>query len=58
MALRITLERAWIRIQHLLASLGPNKVLLRPRQEQLLRLLKDRGAMTPKELREALCVSK
>jgi len=33
-------------------------VVLRPRQEQLLRLLKDRGAMTPRELREGLGVSK
>ena len=57
-ALRITLERVWIRIQHLQAGSGPKKVLLRPRQEQLLRLLKDRGAMTPKQLREALRVSK
>ena len=57
-ALRITLERVWTRIQHLLASSGPKKVVLRPRQEQLLRLLKDRGAMTPKELREGLRVSK
>ncbi|MBH0188237.1 MAG: MarR family transcriptional regulator [Nitrospira sp.] len=31
---------------------------MRPRQEQLLRLLKDWGAMTPKELREGLRVSK
>ena len=57
-ALRITLERVWTRIQHLQASSGPKKVSLRPRQEQLLRLLKDRGAMTPKELREGLRVSR
>lgn len=57
-ALSVTLERVWVRIQHLQASAGPKKVLLRPRQEQLLRLLKDRGAMTPKELRESLRVSK
>ncbi len=57
-ALRIILERVWTRIQHLQANSGPKKVLLRPRQEQLLRLLKDRGAMTPRELREGLRVSK
>lgn len=57
-ALRITLDRVWTRIQHLQASSGPKKVVLRPRQEQLLRLLKDQGAMTPKELREGLRVSK
>lgn len=57
-ALRVTLERVWTRIQHLQASSGAKKILLRPRQEQLLRLLKDWGAMTPKELREGLRVSK
>lgn len=57
-ALRVTLDRVWIRIQHLGASAAPKKVMLRPRQEQLLRLLKDRRSMTPKEIRESLRVSK
>lgn len=57
-ALRVTLERVWTRIQHLGASAAPKKVMLRPRQEQLLRLLKDRRSMTPKEIRESLRVSK
>ena len=57
-ALHSTLERVWTRIQHLGASTAQNKVILRPRQEQLLRLLKDRRSMTPKEIRESLRVSK
>lgn len=57
-ALRVTLERVWTRIQRLGASASPKKVILRPRQEQLLRLLKDHRSMTPKEIRESLRVSK
>jgi len=57
-ALRVTLDRVWTRIQHLGASAAPKKVMLRPRQEQLLRLLKDRRSMTPKEIRESLRISK
>jgi Fic family protein len=57
-ALHVTLERVWTRIQHISASTAQKKVILRPRQEQLLRLLKDRRSMTPKELRESLRVSK
>ena len=57
-AIRVTLDRVWTRIQHLGANAAPKKVTLRPRQEQLLRLLKDRRSMTPKEIRESLRVSK
>lgn len=57
-ALRVTLDRVWTRIQRLGASAAPKKVMLRPRQEQLLQLLRDRRSMTPKEIRESLRVSK
>jgi Fic family protein len=57
-ALRVTLDRVWTRVQRLGASAAPKKVILRPRQEQLLRLLKDLRSMTPKEIRESLRVSK
>lgn len=57
-ALRVTLDRVWTRIQRLGANAAPKKVMLRPRQEQLLQLLKDRRSMTPKEIRESLRVSK
>src|SRR2546422_261132 len=42
-ALHLTLERVWGRVQHLAAEAGPKKIVLRPKQEQLLRLLKDRN---------------
>ena len=57
-ALRVTLDRVWTHTQRLGASAAPKKVILRPRQEQLLQLLKDRRSMTPKEIRESLRISK
>lgn len=57
-ALHLTLDRVWVRIQQLGAGAASKKVILRPRQEQLLRLLKDRRSLTPKEIRESLRVSK
>jgi Fic family protein len=56
--LRLTLERVWARIQRLAADSGTERVVLRPKQEQLLALLRDRQAMTPREIREALGISK
>jgi Fic family protein len=57
-ALRVTLDRVWTRTQRLGASAAPKNVILRPRQEQLLQLLKDRRSMAPKEIRESLRISK
>jgi len=52
-----TLERAWLRIQAIgVQSAG--KLVLRPRQEQLLSLLRDHGSMAPREIWEALGVSR
>ncbi|UCG42537.1 MAG: Fic family protein [candidate division WOR-3 bacterium] len=56
--LRQTLERVWTRIQRLVAGSSTAGVILRPRQEQLLTMLRDRQSMTPREIREALGVSK
>jgi len=56
--LRITLERVWTRIQKLSARAGKGKLVLRPRQEQLLHLLREHKAMTPREIWDALGVSK
>jgi Fic family protein len=56
--LRLTLARVWTRIQRLAADSGAVKVVLRPKQEQLLALLRDRQALTPREVREAIGVSK
>jgi Fic family protein len=55
--LRQTLERVWMRIQALQVA-ATEKLALRPRQEQLLLLLRDHGGMTPSELWRALGVSR
>jgi Fic family protein len=55
--LRQTLERAWLRIQTFQVS-STEKLVLRPRQEQLLHLLRDHGSMAPGEIWKALGVSR
>jgi Fic family protein len=55
--LRQTLERAWLRIQALNVK-GAGKIVLRPRQERLMQLLRDHGSMTPAGIWEALDVSR
>ena len=57
-ALHQTLEQVWTRIQHLSAETGTKKIVLRPKQEQLLRLLRDRKSLTPQQIREGIGVSK
>ena len=56
--LRMTLERVWTRIQKLSAHAGKAKLVLRPKQEQLLHLLRERKAMTPREIWDGIGVSK
>ena len=56
--LRVTLERIWSRIQKLTARSGKAKLVLRPKQEQLLHLLREHKAMTPREIWDAVGVSK
>jgi len=53
-----TLERVWRRVQTLSASTGKSRLVLRPKQEQVLFLLKANGSMTPRQIWEALGVSK
>lgn len=55
--LRQTLERVWLRIQTLQVK-SSEKLVLRPRQEQLLHLLRDHGGMAPSEIWAALGVSR
>lgn len=55
--LRQTLERAWLRIQTFQVN-STKKLVLRPRQEQLLHLLRDHGSMAPGEIWKALGVSR
>ena len=56
--LQQTLERVWERMGQLVVSATREPLVLRPRQEQLLKLLRRSGGMTPAALREALKVSK
>jgi len=56
--LHLTLERVWTRVQKLSAQPGQKKLVLRPKQEQLLQLLRDHKRMTPGEIWDALGVSK
>ena len=55
--LRQTLERTWTRMQSYDVK-SQEKVVLRPRQEQLLKLLRDHGSLTPAELWDALAISR
>ncbi len=56
--LRGILERVWGRIQKLSAHAGKAKLVLRPKQEQLLHLLREHKAMTPREIWDGVGVSK
>lgn len=58
-ALHMALERVWVHIQKLQATYsGTQALILRPKQERALHLLRDRGPMTPRELWAALKVTK
>jgi Fic family protein len=52
-----TLEHAWLRVQAFHPQAG-KKLVLRPRQEQLLQLLRDHGKLRPAEIWSALKVSR
>ncbi len=56
--LQLTLQRVWKRIQHFAAQSRGKKLVLRPKQEQLLQLLRERGSLSPQEIWDALSVSK
>ena len=56
--LQQTLERVWQRIERFSASRGRAKLVLRPKQEQLLQLLRARGGLSPRELWDGLAISK
>jgi|CXWL01.1.fsa_nt_gi Fic family protein len=55
--LAFTLERVWLRVQTFQPK-GGKKVVLRPKQEHLLRLLGDHGSMSPSDIWAALAISK
>ncbi len=55
--LRQTLERTWTRMQSYNVR-SREKLVLRPRQEQLLKLLRDHGSLSPAQLWDALAISR
>jgi len=55
--IRQTLEKTWLRIQKLKID-SPKKLVLRPKQEHLLQLLRDHGRMAPSEIWSALKISR
>jgi Fic family protein len=55
--LRQTLERVWLRVQQLAAG-QPRPMVLTPRQEQLLHLLRESESLTPREIWAALGVTR
>ena len=56
--LQQTLERVWRRIQQFSASRGRPQLVLRPKQEQLLQLLRAQGSLSPREIWDGLRISK
>jgi Fic family protein len=57
--LRVTLERVWLRVQQFATKAGLKKTVLRPSQERLLHLLRDRPeGLVPAEIWTALDVTK
>jgi Fic family protein len=56
--LQLTLERVWTRVQKFSAGASRTKLVLRPKQEQLLQLLRDHKSMTPQEIWDALGMTK
>lgn len=56
--LLVTLERVWTRVQKFSAQSGKTKLVLRPKQEQLLQLLRDRRSLAPREIWDGLGLSK
>lgn len=55
--LKQTLEKVWLRLQKF-QSQGGEKMLLTPKQERLLGLLKDQGSLAPAEIWAQLGISK
>jgi Fic family protein len=53
-----TLEHVWTRVQSFSAQSTKKKLVLRPKQEQLLQMLRDNKSMTPGEIWSALNISK
>ena len=57
-AIHLTLERVWLRVKTYSEKNLEQKVMLTPKQERLLYLLRERGAMAPREIWQTLKLSK
>jgi Fic family protein len=55
--LRKTLESVWLRVQAYNLK-SPQKLVLRPKQERLLQMLRDQGSLAPSEIWASLAVSR
>lgn len=54
----LTLEKVWSRVQRFTAEAGGKKIVLRPKQEKLLNMLRDHASLTPRQIWEGLQVSR
>ena len=54
----MTLERVWLRAQQFASIFNARKMVLRPKQERLLHLLRERQSLAPSEIWAALEVTK
>jgi len=57
-ALHLTLERVLVRVERFATQVTAGKIVLTPKQEKLLHLLRDKGGMAPSEVWKALSVTK
>jgi Fic family protein len=57
-AVHVTLERVWERVQRLKGEKSSEKIVLSPRQEKVLGLLRDHKSLSPKEIWEALGITR
>ncbi|MBI2988348.1 MAG: Fic family protein [Deltaproteobacteria bacterium] len=56
--LRLTLGKVWSRVQRLIAEAGSRRIVLRPKQEKLLNMLRDHSSLTPRQIWGGLGVSR
>jgi len=54
----LILERVLLRIQQLSLNIGSEKIVLRPKQEKLLNILRNKKSMSPREIWKLLDISK
>lgn len=57
-AVHLTLDRVWERVQRLEILAGKPKLILRPKQERLLQLLREHKTLSPREIWDGIGVSR